>query len=328
MIPGDFAWMSHMLRGDFEAAWRLSDRGSRERSAAGVTGADWPRHLRPVWQGVSLGGRDVLVRCHHGLGDTIQFMRYLPHLGDIARSVTLEVQPELAGLASSLSGIDRLATLGDVSADVPLAAYGGDVEVDITELPWAFRTQLATIPADIPYLRADPARIAGAAERAPSRNGVLRAGLVWAAGEWKPDRSVPLALLDRLDAVPGLALYCLQRGPEHARWQACPAGPAMAGDLSSTDIADTAAAISRLDLVITVDTMVAHLSGALGRPVWLLLHYAADWRWLLERDDSPWYPTMRVFRQRRPGDWAGVADRLAEALRSGAAMLSPASTPR
>ena len=313
LVPGDFGWMSHMLRGDFESAWRLADADRDRRRRAGITGADWPRHMRPVWDGGELSGAHVLVRCYHGLGDTIQFARYLPLLAERAALVRIEVQPELIALLRSLPGNVDLVPLGD--QDHPPARFGCDAEIDITELPHAFRTTLGTIPAAIPYLSVEPERSEAAARRLSAVPGRLRVGLVWAAGAWRPERSVPLDRLARLSKIPGVALVNLQRGPEYRSWRESPAALPMIEVFDSDEIADTAATIANLDLVITVDTMVAHLAGALGAPVWLMLHFAADWRWLLDRSDSPWYPTMRLFRQKRPGDWDNVVAEIAAALR-------------
>jgi hypothetical protein len=315
LVPGDFGWMSHMLRGDFESAWRLADADRDRRRRAGITGADWPRHMRPVWDGGELSGTHVLVRCYHGLGDTIQFARYLPLLAGRAALVRVEAQPELIPLLRALPGIAGIVPLG--TEDYPPARFGCDAEIDITELPHAFRTTLGTIPAAIPYLRVKPERLEEAARRLSALSGSARrrVGLVWTAGAWKPERSVPLAQLARLAKIPGVALVNLQRGPEHRSWRESPAALPMIEVFDSDDVDDTAATIAALDLVVTVDTMVAHLAGALGAPVWLMLHFAADWRWLLDRSDSPWYPTMRLFRQKRPGDWDTVVAEIATALR-------------
>jgi hypothetical protein len=314
MVPGDFAWMSHMLRGDFESAWRCADHDREQRRRAGITGRGWPRHLRPVWDGRPLSGMHVLVRCHHGLGDTIQFVRYLPRLAETTASLQVEAQPELLALLAPLPGIDRLHALSSTD-DRPAAALGCDAEIDVTELPHAFRTTLESVPAGVPYLRPDPARVVEARQRLGRLGHGLAVGLVWAAGEWKPERSIVLARLAPLADIPGVRLVNLQRGPEYARWRASREGPAMAEVFATGAVADAAATIAALDLVITVDTMAAHLAGALAVPVWTLLNYAGVWRWLLDRRYSPWYPTMRLFRQPRPGDWAPVVAEIAAALR-------------
>jgi hypothetical protein len=317
LVPGDFGWMSHMLRGDFESAWRLADADRDRRRRAGITGAGWPRHMRPVWGGAELAGARVLVRCYHGLGDTIQFARYLPPLAERASFVRVEAQPELIPVLRGLPGIADLVPLGE--EDYPPARFGCDTEIDVTELPHAFRTGIGAIPAAVPYLGVEPGWSAEAARRLCAAARRLRVGLVWTAGAWKPERSVALEQLSALAAIPGVALVNLQRGPEYRLWREAPATFPMIEVFETDAIADTAATIANLNLVITVDTLVAHLAGALGAPVWLMLHFAADWRWLLERSDSPWYPTMRLFRQQRPGDWDAVVAEVAAALAATAA---------
>jgi hypothetical protein len=314
MIPGDFGWMSHMLRGDFERAWELADRDRARRQAARITGAGWPRHMRPVWDGRPLAGRRVLVRCYHGLGDTIQFIRYLPLLGRDAACVRVEAQPQLTGLLRPLVGAGNLHALPETE-DVACAEFGCDLEIDVTELPHACRTELNTIPANTPYLRPDAARETAAADKLGSLAPRLAVGICWAAGAWRPERSLPFDLVKALAETPGIALVNLQRGPEYLRHRCRFAELPIAEMVETDDIADAAATIAGLDLVISVDTMVAHLAGALAVPTWLVLHYAADWRWLLDRDDSPWYPSMRLFRQERPGEWVPVMAAIASALR-------------
>ena len=316
LVPGDFGWMSHMLRGDFESAWRLADR-DRAICCGDTAAARLPRHMRPVWDGMPLAGRHVLVRCYHGLGDTIHFMRYVPMLAEHAASVCVEAQPALLELLRDVSGIDGLCALQE-GIDPECGAFGCDAEIDITELPHAFRTTLETIPAKAAYLRADPARRAAAAERLSPLAGRRKVGLCWAAGGWRPERSLSPRTLIPLGSVPGVAFACLQRGPAYEAWRAMPDGPPIAAELTSDSVEETAALIAQLDLVITVDTMVPHLAGALGVPVWLLLHDTADWRWLLDREDSPWYPTMRLFRQPKRGDWASVVAAVTAALAASA----------
>jgi ADP-heptose:LPS heptosyltransferase len=322
MVPGDFAWMSHMLRGDFESAWGCADRDLEARRRSGITGRDWPRHMRPIWDGRPLAGVHVLVRCHHGLGDTIQFARYMPLLAATAASIQLECQPELLPLLAELPGVDRLHPLAP-DEDRPITEFRGNAEIDVTELPHALCTTLDTIPAEVPYLRPEPHRVGQAKQRLAGLGEGLAVGLVWAAGGWKPERSIALARLAALSRIRGVRLLNLQRGPEYAHWRAALGAPAMAEVFDTDSVADAAATIAALDLVVTVDTMVAHLAGALGVPVWVMLHYAADWRWLLDRNDSPWYPTMRLFRQPRPGDWEPVVAGIAAALsrRAGSAAI-------
>ena len=289
-------WMYHMRRGEFAAAWRISDAVLRAR--AGAPRHHLPRHLQPVWRGEPLHGRRVLVRCYHGLGDTIQFIRYAPLVRAIASEVIVWVQPALLPLlrAGGVRGIDRLMPLHDGEPDV---AY--DVDVEVMELPYVFRTTVPTVPADVPYLHAVPC------ER--PADGRLAVGVAWRVGNWAPERSIPYPMLTPLAEVPGVTLHVLQRGAGLAE------RTGGFGVVSGSDsVLQAARVIQSLDLVISVDSMPAHLAAALGRPTWTLLRAEADWRWMEGRDDSPWYPTMRLFRQARAGEWAPVIERVAAEL--------------
>jgi hypothetical protein len=249
------------------------------------------------------------VRCYHGLGDTIQFIRYMPLLKALAAAVTVWAQPPLLPLLGTMHGIDRLLPLHDGTPDV---AY--DVDVEVMELPHVFRTILATVPAEVPYLRVESVPL-------PCR-GRLAVGLAWRAGEWDARRSIPLALLAPLGKVPGIAWYILQRGPGLIEWR-----DGFGILPRASNLFEEARLIRALDLVISVDTMPAHLAGALAVPVWTLLPAQADWRWMDGRDDSPWYPTMRLFRQAQDGVWEPVIMRVAAALKrlttGGRAVLVP-----
>ncbi|WP_270935856.1 glycosyltransferase family protein [Falsiroseomonas oryzae] len=288
-------WMALMRRGAWEEAWRLSDVALAARDGR----RDWtlPRHLQTVWDGSPLAGRRVLVRCYHGLGDTIQFIRLIPGLQAIARDVTVWAQPALIPLLATMRNAPRLLPLHD---GTPEAAF--DVDVEIMELAHALRLTPATLPARVPYLHPPG--------RPRLRDGRLAVGLAWRAGDWDARRSVPVEMLRVFAALPGIVLHVLQRGPaldERPAW--------LPSDAGSDDVLEAAATMRSLDLVVSIDSMPAHLAGALGVPVWLLLAHDADWRWMEGRDDSPWYPTMRLFRQARPGDWADPLGRLADALR-------------
>ena len=293
-------WMCAMLRGDFEAAWRLSDAVQRQHQ--GRRADHLPRHLRWVWDGTPLAGRRVLVRCNHGLGDTLQFVRLIPAVAEIARHVTLEAQTALLPLLASVPGVRALVPLG-------APAPPSDVEIELMEVAHALRLTLGRLPADVPYITAP------GTERAAATGSGFRLGAVWAAGAWRPERSVPFALIERLAAVPGVQLVSLQHGApardvERSAWRASVETPTM----GAQSVVETASLIRRLDLVLTVDTMVAHLAGALAAPVWTLLHAEADWRWMVGRNDSPWYPTMRLFRQKRTGIWDNVLEEVLAAL--------------
>ena len=247
-----------------------------------------------------------LVRCYHGLGDTLQFIRFVPRLAAVARSVVIEAQAALLPLLRSVPGAAAFYPL-----DVALPPR--DVAIESMELPHALRITTGDLPGPLPYLAPPPA-FAGQRRFRRSEPRRLRVGLVWAAGEWRRERSLPPQLLLPLVDLP-VDLVGLQHGAERED----PAAAGLVGAFSGAigedaTIAETAALICDLDLVVSVDTMVAHLAGALGRPVWTLLDADADWRWMRRRADSPWYPTMRLFRQPQPGVWEPVVEQLTAAL--------------
>ena len=248
-------WFAQMRRGDFAAAWAISDEILRTR----VRRDDIPRHEQSIWDGTPLAGRRVLIRCYHGLGDTIQFARFIPLVEEIASAVMVWAQPAL---------IPLLQTMGTGATFLPLddgaAAAEYDVDVEIMELGYVFRVTPETIPPP-PYLHVEPAEV---------EPGI---GVVWEAGHWDPRRSIDFEVLAPL--LDGIRFYPLHRDSPGA------GTPLQAARL-----------MRALPLVITVDTMAAHLAGALGVPVWLLLPRQCDWRWMEGRDDSPWYPGMRLFR--------------------------------
>jgi hypothetical protein len=288
-------WARHMKAGRFESAWEISDMILRARS--GNDSPHLPRHLQAIWNGASLKGRRVLVRCYHGLGDTIQFIRYIPPVRAVAREVIVWAQPELIPLLRGMAGIGTLLPLHDGTPDV-----GYDVDAEIMEFPHVFRTTLDTIPAETPYIHVKPAPVPG--------DGRMRVGLVWNSGDWDAGRSIPFSLIPPLEEVPDLAWHIFQRGP--GLDERNDGFGIMAG---SDDVLETARRVRTLDLMISVDTMVAHLAGALGTPVWTLLQADADWRWMEGREDSPWYPTMRLFRQEKKGDWKPVIVRIGQELK-------------
>jgi hypothetical protein len=295
-------WTRHMRRGDFEAAWNVSDRVMRAR--AGVPCTHLPRHFQYFWDGQPLDGKRVLVRCYHGLGDTIQFIRYIPLLRSRAREVVVWVQPKLIPLLRSVPGIDLLLPLHDGAPEVEF-----DTSVELMELPHVFRTAIETIPRDIPYLHVAPARLP------PSSN--VAVGLTWAGGDWNEHRSIPFAVLEPLTRVSGVDWYVFQRG------EALEERPQSLGTISEGELHDEARLLAALDLMISVDTMTAHLAGALGVRIWTLLQENPDWRWMDQREDSPWYPTMRLFRQPHAGDWTNVIDRVTAALETFKASHKP-----
>lgn len=287
-----------LLAGDYGAGWPALE--SRWRAQGFPTR---PRAMAPpLWRGEDPAGRRILVYEEQGRGDVIQFIRYVPLLAARGARVFVEVPGELAALLRD--GLDGVAEVIVSGAPLPACDYG----CPVMSLPLAFATTLATVPAQVPYLRADPARAAAWRARltgdAPA--GTLKIGLV-AGGNpaFAADRhrSPGLARLTRLLSLPGIRWYGLSPGSGAAgATNYCDLGPEIG------DFADTAAIMVNLDLVISSCTAAVHLAGALGRPVWALLAHSADWRWLTGRRDSPWYPTARLFRQPRPGDWDAVVD--------------------
>jgi hypothetical protein len=330
-----YAGLAHLLRGEFSVGWQNYEYRWHTKALRKVrrtfmqeefpstkavpvetavaekipTGSAALKVGPRLWRGEPLNGEGILLHAEQGLGDTLQFVRYAPLVTARGGEVLLEVQPGLHRLLEKIEGAAQVLARGDT---LPSFTW----HCPLLSLPLAFGTDLATIPAKIPYLRASSQdsqnwalRLADDSSAAGER---LRVGLVWAGNPRHvrdSQRSMKLSQFAPLAEVDA-CFYSLQKGPPGS--QPIPVGLKLidlAGELDN--FADTAALLTNLDLVITVDTAVAHLAGALGKSVWTLLTYAPDWRWLLNREDSPWYPTMRLFRQPVAGDWAAVIDRVA-----------------
>ncbi len=298
-------WL-RLLEGDYERGWQ-------EYEWRWVTGNAAPRPFRqPAWDGSYLWGATILLHAEQGLGDTVQFIRYAPWVKEAAGRVVVECQARLAPLVKTVRGVDLVVAAG---SELPLF----DTHAGLLSLPRIFGTRLESVPAEGPYFGVEEARVARWRERLAAADA-FRVGLAWAGSPTHKNdrsRSVALATLAPLAAAPGVALFGLQRGPQAAELAAAPF-PITNLEEETNDVLDTAAILMNLDLVIAVDTMVAHLAGALARPVWTLLAYMPDFRWKLGRADSPWYPTMRLFRQPRPGEWAAVVAQVSEELRHAA----------
>ncbi|MBV8653983.1 MAG: glycosyltransferase family protein [Alphaproteobacteria bacterium] len=286
--------MARLILGDFAAGWRQW-RFARSRAVP-----------RPLWLGdAPLEGKTILLWAEQGLGDTIQFARYVRLVAELGAKIVLEVQAELVMLLRGLPGVSAVLPLG---ATLP----SFDCHCPLPSLPLAFGTELATIPTMVPYLAAP----AGPAS-VPLPEG-LRVGLTWGGNPQHlndGNRSIPLerlAPLFDLDGIGFLALQKEQREGDAALLRRLPKVTDAARAM--TDFDATASVVAELDLVITVDTSMAHLVGALGKEVWILLPFSPDFRWLLGRSDSPWYPTARLFRQGAPGDWDGVVAEVRAAL--------------
>lgn len=305
-------WSCAMKLGRFEEAWLETDRVelSRGKQAQDALSQEaLPLHLRRVWNGDRFEGRNILVRCYHGLGDTIQFIRYTELLKKAARRLIVHCDSRLITVLRSARGIDGFVPLdgSDPSTDY-------DVEVEVMELVYAFRSTLESLPARVPYLSVP--REAINQKRAELRTlgshaARLNVGLCWAGGDWDCSRNIPAEDLRPLGEKPGVNWFSLQKQAAEGQmgFHLVPAEQA-----DGCSLVELGAALCCMDLVISVDTMVAHLAGALGRPVWTLLPFCADWRWMVETNESPWYPTMVLFRQRQAGDWKSVIERVASKL--------------
>lgn len=295
----------------FEARWQLA-KYARQRPAAPF----------PQWSGEELRGKRLFVHSEQGFGDTMQFLRFVEPAAERGAEVVLHVPKALLKLAATLRGVARLDVLG---APVPECDY----VCPVMSLPRGFRTTVETIPRRIPYVAAEASGIA-AWRRRLDPDAVRHVGLVWASGispalgkgfmASARARSLPLAALGALGSVRGVRFYSLQKGPPAAEAAVPPADLRLL-DWSNElhDFIDTAALICALDLVVTCDTSIAHLAGALGRPVWVLVNTPSSWRWLRKRNDSPWYPTMRLFRQESAGEWASPVSEARAALQDLAA---------
>jgi Flp pilus assembly protein TadD len=259
----------------------------------------------PMWNGSRIDGKTILLYSEQGLGDAIQFIRYAPMVAGMGGRVLLECPAALGPIFRGFPGVERILASG---APVP----GCDFQCALASLPGMFKTTLHSIPAPIPYLAADPKAAESWRKRIEPSNDVLQIGLAWAGrAENRNDRnrSMPLKNFSPMANMTRVRFHSLQT----SRTTNAPFALSDWSD-SLKDFGETAGLIANLDLVISVDTAVAHLSGAMGKPVWLFLPFLPDWRWMLERTDSPWYPTMRLFRQKAAGDWDDVIRRVAEEL--------------
>lgn len=321
---GHLALAQNLLAmGDFAPGW-LEYEWRNETEAGKNT---MPKMTSAHWNGMAIPKGRILLVGDQGYGDTIQFARYIPRVATLCEEVVLGCSIEMGPILQNIPGVKQFCHRWN---DVP----GHAAHCRLSTLPYLFQTNLETIPAQVPYLKADPARVAAWRERLaiqlpPGR----RIGLAWTGRPTHPNdrrRSLPLARLRPIaDAAPGAAFVSLQKPMPAADLAAIAHFRGMT-DLSAdlTDFGETAAVIENLDMVVTVDTAIGHLAGAFAKPVWIMLPKAADWRWMLDRSDSPWYPTVRLFRQGFPGAWdtvlAQVAGALARELR-GASLVAAAN---
>jgi tetratricopeptide (TPR) repeat protein len=299
-----------LLLADFAAGWAEYEWRWRTQEFA-----PWRRDFAaPPWLGETpLDGKTILLHAEQGLGDAIQFLRYLPMVAASGARIVLEVQAPLKALLAGLSGIEHAAAIVVRGETLP----GFDCHCPLASLPLAFKTRLDTIPASIPYVSASRDRVTKWRQRLPE-SGKRRIGIAWAgnpAFRGDEPRSIGLARFSPLVSAGGVEFLSLQRDLRQGDRDILRHHPQVVqpGD-AIADFADTAALMSLVDLVISSDTSVVHLAGAMGKPVWVLLHTDADWRWLVDRGDSPWYPTARLFRQPEIDDWESVVARVADEL--------------
>ncbi len=289
-----------LLQGKYPEGWREYEwRWKKRRFTSPLR-----QFHQPVWQGEPLAGKTILVYAEQGFGDTLQFCRYLPLLAAGGAQVVFECHPPLVALMATVGADIHVVPMGQ-----PLPFF--DLHVPLLSLPRLFGTTLETIPHRVPYLQPPPDRLAFWQSVMP-RDARRKVGLCW-AGKTYPDpgRSIPVTTLSALAGVTEVSFVSLQMGEGCER----PSLPLLDVTLLVRDFADTAAVVAQLDLVVTIDTAVAHLAGALGIPTLVLLPAAPDWRWGSDGDDCPWYPTMRLFRQRQAGQWSAVLERVVGVLR-------------
>ena len=292
-----------LLQGDFQRGWKEYEWRLKCN--------DFPVEKRsfsqPVWDGSPLNGKTIFLYAEQGFGDTIQFIRYVYELTRYKVDIIVECQSELLSLFRNIGVITQLIVQGDALPDF-------DVHAPLLSLPRILGTDLESIPSKVPYLSAKPVSVFRS-----DPNSKLKVGIVWAGNSWHPNddtRSVDLQQFTILFKVSACQFYSLQVGDRRNDIFNCNYSvPVIDLGANFSDFFDTASAIIELDLVISVDTSVAHLAGALGKNVWVLLSWIPDWRWLLEKEDTLWYPTMRLFRQTRNGDWESAFQRVQLALK-------------
>lgn len=311
-----------LLMGDFERGW--PEYEWRWHCSDLVL----PKYPQPRWDGSPLAGKTILLHAEQGLGDTLHLVRYAKVLSGRGARVIFACQPPLKKLLAGCAGIDTLIAIGE-----PAPPF--DVYSPLYSVPGALETNLSSIPADVPYLHVD-ARLVDQWQAKLADWPEFKIGIAWQGSpshNADRQRSFPLSLFAPLAKLPGVKLFSLQRGYGSEQIEQVADQfhvHQFRGEFDDAHGAfvDTAAVMQNLDLVITSDTSVAHLAGGLGVPVWVAISVAPDWRWLLDRDDSPWYPTMRLFRQTSPGDWQDVFARISAALQTEFLSKRTAAAPR
>jgi FKBP-type peptidyl-prolyl cis-trans isomerase 2 len=309
--PGhaDAQWSLGLINlrlGNFEEGWK---------------GYEWRWELKdvmpkrdfsqPLWDGHDISGRTILLHAEQGFGDTLQFIRYAPLVAQRGAKIVVECQKELVSLLKDTDGVSRVIARGEELPDF-------EVHCPLLSLPLVFGTKLKTIPAKIPYVNTDPALVRKWRSKIEQDKSAVKVGLVWAGNpklKFGHSRSCPIGTFSKLAQRSDVVFYSLQKGEAEGQAKNPPEGIKLIDTSEEIhDFSDTAAIIKNLDLVISIDTSAAHLAGSLGKPVWVLLPFVPDWRWMTTREDSPWYPTMRLFRQPAAGDWESVINHIKDAL--------------
>jgi tetratricopeptide (TPR) repeat protein len=286
LLTGDFrqGW------GEYEWRWKLKNHFQYN-------------YIKPLWDGSGISGLTILLHAEQGFGDTIQFIRYADLVAKRGAKVIIECQKELVSLLQTVDGVYQVKAYSE-----PLPYF--DVHCPLLSLPLIFDTTSETIPSKIPYITPEPGLTQKWKDKIQHENSKYKIGLAWSGNSKHKNESIRSFSLDiflPLAQCKNITFYSLQKGEAAAQATNPPEGIHLIDFMEDIiDFSDTAALIDNLDLVISVDTSVAHIAGALGKPVWILLPFVPDWRWLLHREDSPWYPTMRLFRQQTPGDWDSV----------------------
>ena len=298
--------MQLLLTGDYKNGWQEYEWRSRLPEMQQLM----PFAGRAHWDGAALDGATILLYAEQGFGDAIQFVRYAPLVAERGGEVIVRCVPGLAALVGSMPGVSAVFSAGEPPAF--------DVCCPLMSLPRIFGTTLDTVPAQVPYFQPEAKRALHWKARLDAAGPTFKVGLYWATdtkNRISPLRSLTLDSFAPLASLPGITYFSLQRGAAAAEAARPPSGMTVV-DLSPelAGFSDDAALISNLDLVISINTATAHLAGAMGRRVWTLAQFPPDWRWLLGRDDSPWYPTMRIFRRGKSESWESVIGRVSQAL--------------
>ena len=301
----------YLLKGNLKEGWEKYKYRLLKQDIVKSFNLNYPDFSQPYWDGSEIKGKTILLCSEQGFGDTIQFIRYVPMVLKKCDKIIVACQEELIPLIQLINGIQQVVAQGKQLPDF-------DFHCPLLNLPSVFNTTLETVPATIPYIANDPQKVLKWHERLQSDSAKLKIGLCWAGSPTHKNdrnRSIPLNMFSMLGEMESISFYSLQKGKGAEQANNTPDGMDIVdytNDLN--DFSETAALIENLDLIISVDTSIAHLAGALGKPVWTLLPFMPDWRWLLDRTDTPWYPTMRLFRQSSIGDWSKVMISIKDAL--------------